>query len=122
MRYSEAFVALGSAQFSKTVQFYAILLDQQPEPFLPDRYAEWILQGGLKLSIFSPKTSHQAEFQTDKVGGFSLCLEVLNLEDAIASLIKLGYPPPGTIHTAAHGREVYAYDPDGNRLILHQRQ
>jgi hypothetical protein len=32
----------------------------------------------------------------------------------------LGYPPPGEIITASHGREIYTYDPAGNRLILHQ--
>ncbi|MHC5860203.1 VOC family protein [Nostoc sp.] len=50
----------------------------------------------------------------------SLCLEVSNLEDAIAHLTSLGYPPPGEISIASHGKEIYAYDPDGNRLILHQ--
>ncbi|EKQ68223.1 Glyoxalase/Bleomycin resistance protein/Dioxygenase superfamily [Leptolyngbyaceae cyanobacterium JSC-12] len=52
--------------------------------------------------------------------GMSLCLEVENLEGAIAHLTQLGYPPPGEILTASHGREIYAYDPDGNWLILHQ--
>jgi hypothetical protein len=50
----------------------------------------------------------------------SLCLEVSDLEDAIAHITALGFPPPGEILTASHGREIYAYDPDGNRLILHQ--
>jgi len=50
----------------------------------------------------------------------SLCLEVADLEGAIAHLTQLGYPPSGAIITASHGREVYAYDPDGNWLILHQ--
>ena len=43
-----------------------------------------------------------------------------NLETAISHLTSLGYPPPGEISTASHGQEIYAYDPDGNRLILHQ--
>jgi hypothetical protein len=50
----------------------------------------------------------------------ALCLEVPNLEEAIAHLTSLGYPPTSTIITASHGREVYAADPDGNWLILHQ--
>ncbi len=50
----------------------------------------------------------------------SLCLDVENLEVAIAHLTQLGYPPSGDIITASHGREMYAYDPDGNWLILHQ--
>ncbi len=120
MRYTEAFIALGTVQFARSVQFYAALLNQQPDPYLSDRYAEWILKGGLKLGLFAPKASHQEEFRAPKAGGVSLCLEVADLEDAIASLTQLGYPPPGAINTASHGREVYAYDPDGNRLILHQ--
>ncbi|MGL4621884.1 MAG: VOC family protein, partial [Chroococcidiopsis sp.] len=33
---------------------------------------------------------------------------------------EIGCPPLGQIVTASHGREIYAYDPDGNRIILHQ--
>jgi len=44
------------------------------------------------------------------------------LKEAIAYLTSLGYPPPGEITTASHGREIYAYDPMNNRLILHQSQ
>ena len=52
----------------------------------------------------------------------AVCLEVADLERAIACLSELGYSPPGEIITASHGREIYAYDPTGNRLILHQSQ
>jgi catechol 2,3-dioxygenase-like lactoylglutathione lyase family enzyme len=52
--------------------------------------------------------------------GMALCFEVEDLEGAIAHLTRLGYPPPGKIITASHGREIYAYDPEGNWLILHQ--
>nr|WP_289501139.1 hypothetical protein [Gloeocapsopsis sp. IPPAS B-1203] len=50
----------------------------------------------------------------------SLCLEVSDLENAVAHLTSLGYPPLGETLTASHGKEIYAYDPQGNRLILHQ--
>jgi hypothetical protein len=50
----------------------------------------------------------------------SLCVEVADLDAAIARLVAIGYPPPGDMLTASHGREIYAYDPDGNRLILHE--
>ena len=50
----------------------------------------------------------------------SLCIEVENLKEAIASLTALGYPPPGEIIEASHGTEIYAYDPANTRLILHQ--
>jgi hypothetical protein len=120
MRYTEAFVALASSQLEVMVAFYEGLLAQQATPFWPGRYAEWALKGGLKLGIFGPKADHQAEFAAEAAGPFSLCLEVENLEAAIAHLTRLGYPPPGPVQTASHGREVYAYDPDGNRIILHQ--
>ena len=50
----------------------------------------------------------------------SLCLEVEQLETAIEHLRCLGFPPLGEIVVASHGREIYAYDPAGNRLILHE--
>ena len=34
--------------------------------------------------------------------------------------LRLGIFKPKEILTASHGKETYAYDPDGNRLILHQ--
>jgi predicted enzyme related to lactoylglutathione lyase len=121
MRYFEAFVAIASYQFETTVTFYQALLEQSAVPLLPGRYAEWTLAGGLKLGIFSPHLTHRDEFQADGAGAISLCLEVEDLDHAIAALTRLGYPPPGEIQSASHGREVYAYDPEGNRIILHQR-
>ena len=111
---TEAFVALASANFESLVQFYRQLLDQAPTPYRPNVYAEFRLPG-LKLGIFRPKVSPPTS-----ASGFSLCLEVADLETAIAHLTAIGSPPPGEILTASHGREIYAYDPDGNRLILHQ--
>jgi predicted enzyme related to lactoylglutathione lyase len=81
-------------------------------------YAEFELPG-LRLGIFQPKADHRKEF-SGQAGSMSLCLEVKQLEAAVERLTELGCPPPGTIITAAHGREIYAYDPAGNRLILHE--
>jgi len=120
MRYVEAFVALASSDFAKTVAFYEALLEQPPAPSLPGKYAQWRLKGGLKLGIFCPNPNHHQEFEADQAGPISLCLEVDDLDAAIESLNHLGYPPQGNIQTASHGREIYAYDPGGNRLILHQ--
>ncbi|QZZ19770.1 hypothetical protein J5X98_21005 [Leptothermofonsia sichuanensis E412] len=52
--------------------------------------------------------------------GMALCLEVQDLNAAIAHLRGLGYPTPNEIRTASHGRETDVYDPDGNWLILHE--
>lgn len=115
----EAFLTLGSSQFERLVQFYQQVLQQQPDPYWPDRYAEFALPG-LRLGLFCPSAAQAAEFAGLAGAGLSLCLEVADLTAAIAHLTALGHPPPGAILTASHGREIYAYDPDGNRLILHQ--
>jgi len=115
---SSAFVTLAAIDLEKLVNFYGNLLDIKPQHYTPNRYAEFQLPG-LRLGIFRPKQMHQAEFKNSS-SAMSICLEVSNLENSIAHLTSLGYPPPGEILTAAHGKEIYAYDPQGNRLILHQ--
>ncbi len=116
---TDAFITLAAADAETLVQFYTQLLDREPNPYIPHVYAEFQLPG-LRLGIFKPKENHQSEFENSARSGMSLCLEVADLEGAIARLTRLGYPPPGEIITASHGREIYAYDPTGNRLILHQ--
>ncbi|ERT07987.1 glyoxalase-like domain protein [Lyngbya aestuarii BL J] len=115
----EAFVTLAATDLQILVEFYRQLLGIQPHSYIPEVYAEFQLPG-LKLGIFQPKSTQVEEFADPTQAGMSLCLEVANLEDAIAELSRLGYRPPGEILTASHGREIYAYDPLGNRLILHQ--
>lgn len=117
--YTAIFVTLASIDISKLVLFYTQLLMQEPQPYIPNVYAEFQLPS-LRLAIFKPKETNQSEFNNAGKSGMSLCLEVSDLATAIAHLTALGYPPPGKILTASHGREIYAYDPDGNRLILHQ--
>lgn len=114
---NEAFVALASINIENLVNFYINLLGK-PKINISNVYAQFELPG-LRLVIFRPKELNLQEFESAK-SRISLCLEVTDLEDAIAHLTTLGYPPPGEIITASHGREIYAYDPEGNRLILHQ--
>lgn len=116
---TEAFVTLASVDSEQLVLFYTNLLKQEPKPYIPNVYGEFQLPG-LRLGIFKPKQTNQSEFENPVKSGMSLCLEVSDLEGAIAHLTGLGYPPSGEILTASHGREIYAYDPAGNRLILHQ--
>lgn len=116
--YREAFVALATLQMSRQVDFYSNFFDSVPNPHTAN-YAEFRLRG-LRLAIFTPGTDGASEFAAGRSGTMSLCLEVGDLEGAIAHLKKLGYPPPGNILHSTHGQEIYAYDPDGNRLILHQ--
>jgi predicted enzyme related to lactoylglutathione lyase len=114
-----AFIALASTNFEAVVAFYSEVLGQRAQPYQRDRYAEFQLPG-LRLGVFKPRADQAAQFSAPSSGAMSLCLEVGDLEGAIAHLTALGYPPPKPMLTASHGREVYAYDPDGNRLILHQ--
>jgi predicted enzyme related to lactoylglutathione lyase len=117
---TSAFITLASVNVEALVSFYSALLNQLPQPYQRDRYAEFHLQG-LKLAIFKPRPDQAAQFGPSFSSPASLCFEVVDLEAAIAHLVRCGYPPRGPIMTASHGREVYAYDTDGNRLILYQR-
>ena len=114
-----AFVTLATSNFDKLVLFYTDLWQQKPQIYRQSVYAEFQISG-LRLGIFQPDKSNNAEFANSCNSRMSLCLEVEDLNSAIAHLTNIGYPPPGEIVTASHGKEVYAYDPDSNRLILHQ--
>ncbi|MBR8828942.1 MAG: VOC family protein [Gomphosphaeria aponina SAG 52.96 = DSM 107014] len=118
LKYQDAFVALGAINFDLLINFYGELLGEKPDKYIPNVYGEFKLTG-LRLGIFKPKENHLEEFGGGK-SGMSLCLEVDDLEEAIAFLTQMGYAPPGKITIAAHGKEIYAFDPEGNRLILHQ--
>lgn len=118
LKIQTAFVTLAAENLSVLVEFYQGLLAQAPRPHIPQRYAEFVLPG-VRLALFKPSAGHVSEFAA-AAASMSLCLEVVDLVDAIATLTHLGYPPPGDIIHASHGREIYAYDPAGNRLILHQ--
>ena len=117
---TSALITLASERFEDLVAFYSALLEQGAEPYQRNRYAEFQLPGP-RLAIFKPRPDQADRFNAPTSGAMSLCLEVVDLTAAIARLTDLGYPPPGPVLTASHGREVYACDPDGNRLILHQR-
>ncbi len=119
MTYAALYVTLASTEIDRLTLFYAALFQQQANLWHPARYAEFRLPG-LRLALFHPRADHREEFQAQSSGSMSLCLDVADLDTAIAHLTQLGYPPPGPILNASHGREIYAYDPDGNRLILHE--
>ncbi|WP_421657023.1 VOC family protein [Leptothermofonsia sp. ETS-13] len=120
----EAFITLASHNFEQLVDFYRHLLNQEPPVYQPTVYAEFCLPG-MKLGIFCPRKKRDEQENTEMTSpssfGMALCLEVEDLEGAIAHLTHLNYPPVNNIITASHGREIYAYDPDGNWLILHER-
>ncbi len=117
-QYFDIFIAIATDNLQLLVEFYSLLLQQQPDVYRPAIYAEFRLDK-IRLTIFQPKLERQSEFK-NLSSSISFCLEVEQLEQAIAFISELGYPPPGDIIEASHGREIYAYDPTGNRIILHQ--
>ncbi len=119
-QYTDALVTIATLNMERLVFFYTSFLKKKPANLIPNVYAEFQIYH-IKLGIFQPKKNKFSEFETSTKSQMSLCLEVNELESAIAHLTALGYPPPGEIISNAHGREIYAYDPDRNRIILHQR-
>ncbi|MCY7324252.1 MAG: VOC family protein [Phormidesmis sp. CAN_BIN36] len=113
-----AWVTLAASEFNRAIEFYDRLLDQPPTSLIPNVYAEFQLPG-LRLGIYKPKQNESSP--ATPFPAISLCLEVDDLEAAIEQITQINYPPPGEILTSSHGREIYGYDPDGNRLILYQR-
>lgn len=117
MNLQNSFLAIGCLDLAKSVEFYQALLKQPPSACVAEKYAKFQLPG-LQLALFVPDGAQLVEF-TGAAGPMSLCLEVADLEAAIAHLTAIGWPP-GPIQTASHGREAYVFDPQGNRLILYE--
>lgn len=117
---SGALVTIADVNLEALVNFYTNLLNQEPYVYLDNIYAEFILPG-LRLGIFRPNSTNLAEFDRSERCPISICLEVSNLAVSIDYLTLLGYPPSGEVREADHGREIYAYDPAGNRLILYEK-
>lgn len=116
MLYSHAFVSLAAPQWQRSIAFYQALLAQPPQSLQPDRYGVFDL-GGWQLAIYRPKVDElgpQAVYPA-----LSLCFQVPDLDQTLAHLSRLNLDPE-PIQTASHGREVYLYDPDGNRIILYE--
>ena len=116
--YFDVYLALSTDNIQALTDFYSQLLQRKPDVYRTAVYAEFRLER-LRIAIFKPKPERKPEF-ANSGSAMSLCLEVENIDNAIANLTNMGFPPPGDIIEASHGKEIYAYDPDGNRLIIHQ--
>lgn len=116
--YFAVFLTIAAQDLELLTDFYSQLFGQQPAIYRPSVYTEFRLEK-LSLGLFQPKVTKHKEFQ-NLASSMSLCFEVSNLQQAIATLTKMGCPPPEAIIEASHGQEIYVYDPEGNRLILHQ--
>lgn len=121
IEWAGALAAIGAEDFARAVAFYAALLGREPDERIRDSYAAFHLPS-LRLAIFRPRAGGLEDFRNPpgRRVGLNLVLEVAHLDPAVAEVERLGgsYTPP---FDAPHGREAYAYDPDGNRLILVER-
>ena len=72
--YSAALVTLADLDKEVLVKFYTKFLDLEPNPYIPNTYAEFQLSG-LRLGIFKPKDSHKSEFVNRAKTGMSLAQE-----------------------------------------------
>ncbi|MDG3004450.1 VOC family protein [Paludisphaera mucosa] len=118
---AEAYTAIGSEDFERSIAFYSGLFGREPDERLGDVYGAFRMPG-LHLGIFRPRRGGGGDFRnpTDRRGGLSLVLAVPSVERAAAEVGRLGGSASPAFETS-HGREAYAYDPDGNRLILVER-
>ncbi|MER3433098.1 MAG: glyoxalase [Leptolyngbya sp. ERB_1_1] len=117
MRIEKAWVTIAAIEFDRSVQFYRHLFQQEPQILTPEKYAEFEAFG-IRLGIYRPTLEESPERSPITLfPAVSLCLQIENLETAIEHLNPAD-AYVGEIRSVSHGREAYAYDPDGNRIIL----
>jgi len=120
MKPKKILVTIGAEKIEECLKFYEKLLGVSPRVYQASLYAEFDLEGFI-LGIFKPRAPEEKEFSNlGRNSGLSICLEVENLELAIIHLTELGYPPNSPIKSGSTLRELYIYDPAGNRIILYQ--
>ena len=121
--FTEVFAAIGANDFPATVAFYRALFGREPDERIRDIYVAFRLPG-LHLGLFAPRESNRSHFENPAGlrGGLSLVMRVPDVDQARAELAALNpVRPPGEIQPTSHGREFYAYDPEGNRIIVVER-
>jgi catechol 2,3-dioxygenase-like lactoylglutathione lyase family enzyme len=113
---TRACMTIATVHWPASIAFYQTLLGLDPKVHQPNRYAEFS-RPDLTLILYAPK--HQEQSQPQPYPSLSLCLYVANLDAATQLLTRMGHSDL-VIQTSSHGREIYAADPDGNRVILYE--
>ncbi len=122
MKHKRSLVSIGAENLDECVTFYKHLLGCPPQIYQAPIYAEFQL-AGLVLSIFKPRLGQENEFSNPtkgRSGGLSICLEVEDLETAVIHLTELGCSIETEFTSGSTLKELYIYDPAGNRIILYQ--
>lgn len=124
-RFTEVFAAIGANDYPATVNFYRTLFGREPDERVRATYVAFRLPG-LHLGIFEPRPQNRPDFanpaESQGHGSLNLVLSVPDADQARSALAALNPArPPGLIQPTRDGREFYAYDPEGNRLIVVER-
>ncbi len=102
----------------KLAAFYSGLTGVQPETTMPGRLSEWVFEDGSSFGLYRAEGKEAAR-------SGSVMFAVDDAEAALAQAKKLG-----ASFDSGHGDEVtetpvcrmvFAYDPEGNQFILHQK-
>lgn len=122
LAFHRAFLALGSNKFEESVAFYSKLLGREPAERIGDYYAAFELPE-VRLGIFRPREQNSQDFENPVANqaGLSLVFYVPDLPKAMETVLALGHPAPGPVAENSKGREVYVFDPTGNRIILFEK-
>lgn len=105
-------LSIATANLDQLQAFYQNLLGMPPTVTLPRVYVEFRLTG-LRLGLY---TSHHPDFKACR-GASSLCLQVNSLDPMLANWADHLVSP---VREDFHGREVDLWDPDGNRVVIHE--
>jgi catechol 2,3-dioxygenase-like lactoylglutathione lyase family enzyme len=114
---TRSLVTIAAIDWAATLSFYQDLLQQAPPALQPDRYAEFQLTD-CRIALYAPRATETPIPQP--YPSLSLCLHVQSLEGAIVQLQSRNITIPEGIQHSGHGREIYIYDPNGNRIILYE--
>lgn len=98
--------------------FYTALLGCDPQVVWGDRYAGFQIHGQ-RLGLFRPRAEERDRWRS-AAGAWSLCLYVPDLEAACQTVQAAGGQIASAAIAETYGRECYAQDPEGNRLLLCQ--
>lgn len=118
MKIQKAWVTIAAVEFDRSVEFYRYLFQQEPQIVTPAKYAVFET-AGIRLGIYCPTEEESPEKAPITLfPAVSLCVQIENVEKAVKHLEPEAHV--GEVRSVSHGREAYAYDPDGNRIILYE--
>jgi predicted enzyme related to lactoylglutathione lyase len=113
-RFLSILMSIPTPNLPQLRQFYQDLLQVTPLVVLGEKYVEFELLGA-RLALYHQRS--EQNLQVHPEGSISLCLQVTSLEAMLKSFEPQSI---SEVRVAFHGREVDIWDPDGNRIVLHE--